>query len=124
MYARFSFLRLLLLTMFSVSLAQATEQKQQAEFDIDYSTLNCVENKIYFTHDHLILSDEGIFLLLQDQNGMEVEIMISQLNFDANGLFVLAEQIGGTCRNNHPIWHRECGGCGVMWCPARCRCFG
>ncbi|NGX61612.1 MAG: hypothetical protein K940chlam9_01099 [Chlamydiae bacterium] len=127
MCAKFSLFMLLLLAMFSVSSAQTVEQKQQSSFEIDDSTLNCIGDKIYLTQDSLIVSDEGIFLLIKDHNGMEVEIMVSQLNFDSNGLFVLAEQIGsalGTCRNNHSIWHSACGGCGVMWCPARCRCYG
>jgi len=103
------------------------EGAQGSQPNIDYSKLNCVGDKIYFTQDRFVLTDDGILLLLKDCDGTDIVVNLSQLNWDDGGIFVFAEQVikaAGTCRNGHAIWHRDCGGCGVLYCPARCRCYG
>lgn len=94
--------------------------------EVDYSTLNWVGDRIYFTPDQFILSDKGIFVLLEDVNGMLVKVLISQVNFEEAGLFVLAEHLPSPqadfCRYGHPVC-RKCGRCTSPGCPTPpCRC--
>jgi hypothetical protein len=94
--------------------------------DVDYSTLNWVDDKAYFTADQFIMTDKGIFVILQVSNGMLAKVLVTQVNFDATGLFVLAEHFPSPqmafCRLGHPAC-QSCGRCNTPGCPTPpCRC--
>lgn len=115
-----------LLSMFS---AQIFMQEIRCDsFDVDYSSLNFNDDKVYISSDQLICSDNGIFILLQDSNGILAKTSVPQVNYDDNGLFVLATNIPlpqalMRCPNGHPrvCPKQGCMGCGNSKCPHRCR---
>lgn len=116
-----SFLGLFLFTMLSGIFSLKAEQ-----IDIDYSSLNWIEDRVYFDSDQFILSKNGIFVLIPDSNGLLAKVLVSQINFDTTGLFVLAEHLPSPqmdfCRYGHPAC-KKCGRCNTPGCPTPpCRC--
>lgn len=84
------------------------------------------ECKLYITSDQLVLSDYGIFVLLENADGYLSKILVPQVNWDENGLFVAREYLpdpqAAWCRNGHKACDR-CYRCNVRSCPAYgCRC--
>lgn len=80
-----------------ILLISAFTTKSFAQNDLnlqfDYSSLNSADGKIYFSADQLIISDQGIFALLEDANELLLKVFVPQLNYDENGLYILADQI-------------------------------
>ena len=92
------------------------------------STYNSSESdqKVYLASDQLICSDSGIFVFLEDANGLLSKILVPQISWDENGLFVLAESIplpqATWCRRGHHACSK-CFRCDVSDCPAYgCKC--
>jgi len=78
--------------------------------------------KLYINPGRVLVSNKGISLDLFDQT-----IQVDHLLSDELGVYIpfrKADAITGKCLWGHPIWHSACGGCGVLWCPFRCQCFG
>ncbi len=84
-------------------------------------------NKKYVKADQVVVTDSGILVFL-DRNVQPVKVL--ELSYDEEGLFVLLREtespIGsfekGPC-GLHRVWHKACGGCGVLLCPMNCTCF-
>ena len=57
------------------------------------ASLGAIDEKVYFNSDQILLSDGGIFLLLQDSDGALVKVLVPQVNHDGSGLFVLTEYV-------------------------------
>jgi hypothetical protein len=79
-----------------------------------------VENKIYIQPEQILITHEGIFVLIEG-----AQVLVRQLNCDERGLFCFAEdldKITDKCPNGHKIWCGRCGGCVTRWCKFRCKC--
>lgn len=86
-------------------------------FSNEYSE---VLDKIYIQPFQLEITDEGIFILIQDE-----KVLVRQLSCDENGIYFQTEHldtITDKCKNGHKIWCGRCGGCAVRWCKFRCKC--
>lgn len=84
------------------------------------------ESKMYITSDQLVFSNYGIFVLLENTDGYLSKILIPQINWDENGLFVAKEYLpdpqAAWCRNGHHACN-TCYRCDYRGCPAYgCRC--
>ena len=82
--------------------------------------------KVYISSDQIVCSDRGLFLLLEIEEGSLAKILVPQINWDENGLFVLAEHIplpqAAWCRLGHPACNK-CYRCDVPGCPSYgCKC--
>lgn len=83
--------------------------------------------KRYITPDQITVTASGILVFL-DGNIQPIKAM--ELSYDEEGMFVMlhiAEPANysfekGPC-GLHRVWHKECGGCGVLFCPMNCTCF-
>jgi hypothetical protein len=89
------------------------------------STSDDIE-KVYIASDQLVCSDHGIFALLEDSNGNLSKILVPQVSWDGQGLFVLAEHLplpeADWCPRGHKACSK-CGRCNVLGCPAYgCKC--
>jgi hypothetical protein len=84
--------------------------------------------KVYVSADKMIVSDKGIFILLENEDSMLTKVLVPQVNCDENGLFVLAEYIPlpqtmmERCPKFHPCACPICFGCNRADCPYRCKC--
>lgn len=84
------------------------------------------DDKVYISSDQLVCSDNGIFVLLESADRLLAKISVSQVQFDAYGLFVLnsnipAPQAVMRCPKGHPCTCPKCFSCRVPSCPYRCR---
>ena len=87
---------------------------------IECRSSSYMQEKIYLETHQIHIEEGRIAVLIDDQL-----IEISQLNCDADGLYViLADKIGpAVCLNGHAIWCWQCKGCSVRWCRVgRCKC--
>jgi hypothetical protein len=90
--------------------------------------MNCHtdDEKFYISSEQLICSDSGIFVLLENVEGDLFKILVPQISWDTDGLFVLTEFIplpnADWCPRGHKACSR-CGRCDVPGCPAYgCMC--
>lgn len=73
--------------------------------------------KIYLYSESILLDKSGSILLFHDGYA----IPLRSLHSDEKGVYI--HMAGGKCWNGHPVWCEGCNGCGVLFCPAHCRCF-
>lgn len=89
---------------------------------LQFEEYTILGNKLYFPIASITLSKEGMVIQFPTR-----AITVNHLSMDSLGYFIeikKTESINGTCRNGHDIWHYKCWGCGVLWCPFRCQCYG
>jgi hypothetical protein len=84
-------------------------------------------NKRYIKPNQVTVTDSGILVFL-DRNIQPIKAL--QLSYDEEGMFVLlqdTESPSGSFEKGpcglHRVWHKACGGCGVLFCPMNCTCF-
>lgn len=83
--------------------------------------------KRYITPDQVTITTSGI-LVFFDENIQPTKAM--ELSYDEEGMFVMLhidEAANGSFEKGpcglHQVWHKQCGGCGVLFCPMNCTCF-
>jgi hypothetical protein len=83
--------------------------------------------KQYITSDQVTVTESGILVFLK---GNIQPVKAQMLSYDEEGMFVMiqgTESVNGSFEKGpcglHRVWHRECGGCGVLFCPMNCTCF-
>lgn len=104
----------LCLTFFSYANAsQAEDNSFYAEITKEVDETN---GKIYLRPENIVLENGSILLF---HNGYAVPL--KTLHSDNRGIYI--KMAAGKCWNSHPVWCKYCGGCGVLFCPAHCRCF-
>jgi hypothetical protein len=66
------------------------------------------QEKIYVSHDQIVMTDQGIFLLVEEDS-----IPISELRCDASGIYIpsIMAWTKEKCPNGHDITCRRCYGC-------------
>lgn len=116
--------KFLIIAISALTLMNGTIYSSSYEADSD-AVSNCGE-KVYIDAEQLVCSDGGIFVLLEDENGYLSKILIPQVNWDQNGLFVLSAYIplpeAAWCRRGHKACSR-CYKCNVPGCPSYgCKC--
>jgi hypothetical protein len=84
-------------------------------------------HKRYITSDQVNVTESGILVFL---NGNIQPVKAQLLSYDEEGMFVMfqgTESVNGSFEKGpcglHQVWHRACGGCGVLFCPMNCTCF-
>lgn len=77
------------------------------------------EEKIYVNPEQIEITNHGIVAWLSKENHVFARI----LAFDDQGLYVVPVSERGPC-GIHKRWCNTCGGCGVIYCPMKCVCFG
>ena len=82
--------------------------------------LSANEQKIYVSPQDIEITQNGIYYI--DREGA-TEQKIDALQYDEHGLYFLdISQTRGPC-GLHQVYHADCGGCGVLFCPMNCTCF-
>jgi hypothetical protein len=84
------------------------------------------DQKVYLASEQVICTDHGIFVLLKSSEGYLEKVLISQINYDGNGLFVYANLLptpeAAWCRNGHKACE-TCFRCAEPGCYySGCRC--
>lgn len=77
-----------------------------------------LQEKIYVTPEQIEVTEEGI--LFYDVV-KEILILSKTLSYDEKGLYLKPVVQRGPC-GLHSVWCRDCGGCGVIYCPMKCTC--
>lgn len=77
------------------------------------------DQKIYIQKDDLFILDNEIVIQINGQS-----CLLSQIHVDEEGLYFMMKDVKAGCWNGHTTWCKRCGGCGVLWCPGHCKCFG
>lgn len=85
-----------------------------------------VDQKVYLASEQVICTNHGIFVLLENLEGNLTKILVPQVNWDANGLFIYADYLpspeAAYCRHGH-FACPKCYRCDEPGCPHRgCRC--
>lgn len=78
-----------------------------------------VETKYYIHQENLYIQHNEIIVLLDDDY-----ISLTKIRVDENGLYFIKEDVEAACWNGHYTTCSRCGGCSIIWCPGRCKCFG
>jgi hypothetical protein len=104
----------LCLTLFSY--ANATQRANSSFYTEIAKEIDEATGKIYLHPENIVLEKESILLF---HNGYAIPL--ETLHSDSKGIYI--KRAAGECWNGHPIWCNYCKGCGVLWCPAHCRCF-
>lgn len=112
------FLSLVLFLTFLINLQSFANEGDSTlgKFYISASTLHPTDHGLYVEMEDEFLPVEGVFV-------------------DLHGLYILSPQAKkgypqevkpwdgvDRCTNGHPIYHKECKGCGNWWCNFRCKC--
>src|ERR1700722_4940898 len=88
--------------LFAISCGSVYPSSNEATYNASTSGYG---KRVYVASDQLMCSNCGIFVLLEDSNGNLSKILVPQLSWDENGLFVLAEHIplpeAAWCRLGH-----------------------
>ncbi len=110
-----------ILTLFLFTLFSGKMFSQDVFYETDY-----INSKVYITSDQLVVSDKGLFVLLEDASGLLTKTLVPQVNYDENGLFISAEhlpspQVLERCPKGHVASCPKCFRCQVSSCRFRCK---
>lgn len=114
----------------SDSLANANESIETETETFDYGDHICEAeefSKIYPTPDQVLITPEAIFVYTKNHDrllkgkfmGIEdgrIYVAVSKEELKSSPV------ARGPCLI-HYIYHKKCGGCGVLLCPGNCTCF-
>lgn len=90
----------------------------QCQTSESYVLSDIPEDKIYLTPNQVIVSDKGLFALIDG-----VTIKITQIQCDQNGPYIRASMFEKRCWNGHPVLCETCSGCARLLCQFRCKCW-
>lgn len=76
------------------------------------------EDKVYVSPDQVIVSEEGLFIVVDS-----VCIKVREIQCDDEGPYVNAAIFEKRCWNGHPVLCDTCTGCSRLLCQFRCKCW-
>jgi len=87
-------------------------------------------SKIFTTPDKILITPNEIHIYSKENDklikgvyiGIENNRVYVAVSHEEETNTTQSQVARGPC-GLHRVWHRECGGCGVLLCPMNCTCF-